>query len=83
MELLLILSTGLLNVLCFLIGARTGQRVAQGKEVEVPKVNPMEIYKEKQEKRKAEEEKKTLDVILSNIDNYDGTGANQKDVPRG
>ena len=81
MELLLILSTGLINVLCFLIGAKVGQTVVKGKEVELPTINPMEAYRQHQEKREAEKEKQINDIILENIDNYDGTGNNQKEVP--
>ena len=36
-----------------------------------------------QEAKEAEAEKNRLDVILENIERYDGTGAGQKDVPRG
>lgn len=79
--LLLILSTGLINVLCFLIGAKVGQTVVKGKEVELPTINPMEVYRQHQEKREAEKEKQINDIILENIDNYDGTGNNQKEVP--
>jgi hypothetical protein len=81
MELLLILGTGLINVLCFFVGAKVGQTVAKGKEVELPTINPMEAYKQHQEKREAEKEKQINDIILENIDNYDGTANGQKDVP--
>lgn len=71
-----------LNVTCFLIGAMVGQKVVKGEKIELPKVNPMEIYKEHQEKKAAEEEKSKLDTILKNIERYDGTARGQEDVPK-
>lgn len=84
MELMLLgmaIITGL-NVTCFLIGAMVGQKVVKGEKIELPKVNPMEIYKEHQEKKAAEEEKSKLDTILKNIERYDGTPRGQEDVPK-
>lgn len=80
--LILIITISLLNILCFLIGAMVGQKVVKGEKIELPKVNPMEIYKEHQEKKAAEEEKSKLDTILKNIERYDGTPRGQEDVPK-
>lgn len=81
MEILLILCTGLVNVLCFLIGARVGQKVSKEEEIEVPKLNPMQIYREKQEKKETSKERDKLEAIMHNIDAYDGTGNGQRDIP--
>lgn len=84
METLLIIAVvGTLNIACFLIGAKVGQTVAKGKEIEMPTINPLKLYQEQQEKREAEKEKRIVDTIMENIDNYDGTANGQKDVPRG
>lgn len=85
METIIIIAVvGTLNVVCFFIGAKVGQTVAQGKEIEAPKINsPVALYKAHREAKEAEAEKNRLDVILENIERYDGTGAGQKDVPRG
>ncbi len=82
MDILLIAVTGILNVLCFFIGAKVGNTVAKGKEITLPQVNPMEIHKQRQEKRQAEEEKNKYDAILRNIERYDGTGMGQEQIPR-
>lgn len=79
---LLIISMALINVLSFTIGAKVGQKVVKGEKIELPKVNPMEVYKEHQEKKKAEEEITKLDTIMRNIERYDGTAAGQEDVPK-
>lgn len=82
MDALCLLIMGVVNILCFLVGARTGQKVSKGEEVELPKVNPMEIYKEHQAKVEAEHQQDRLDVLMHNIDSYDGTGEGQVEVPR-
>lgn len=84
MDILLIAVVGTLNVVCFFIGAKVGQTVANGKEVEVPKIpNPIAAYEHHIEKKEAEAEKKRLEVILGNVERYNGTDYGQEDVPRG
>ena len=68
------------NILCFMVGAKVGQAVRQGKEVELP--NPVKAIKEHQEHKKARIEQEKADVILQNIEVYNGTSAGQKEVPR-
>lgn len=80
MEFLIILAVGTLNVVCFLIGSKIGQKVAKGEDIELPSLNPMKAYREAQERKEAEREADKLDTILQNIEAYDGTSANQKDV---
>lgn len=82
-SILLIAVVGTLNVVCFFIGAKVGQTVAKGKEIETPNLNPVTAYKAHIEAKEAEAEKNKLDIILSNIEHYDGTPNRQEDVPRG
>ena len=70
----------LLNVVCFLIGAKVGQKVDKGEDIELPSVNPMKTYRDAQERKQAEREADKLDRILQNIEAYDGTSIGQKDV---
>ena len=84
MDILLVLVVGTLNVVCFFIGAKIGQTVSKGKDIEVPKIpSPITAYKSHIATKEAEAEKNRLDVILRNIERYDGTGNGQEDVPRG
>lgn len=83
MEVLLLAVMGAVNVLCFVIGAKVGQTVSKGEEIELPSVNPVEAYLANKAKKEAQKEQKKIDVIKQNIDNYDGTSNGQKDVPRG
>ena len=84
MDILMIAVVGTLNVVCFFIGAKVGQTVAKGKEIEVPKIDsPVAAYKRHTATKEAEAEKNRLDTILRNIERYDGTANGQEDVPRG
>lgn len=78
---LLITVVALINVLSFTIGARIGQKVVKGEKIELPKVNPMEAYRELQEKKEVEKEKDKIETIMRNIEKYDGTAKGQEDVP--
>lgn len=82
MEALTLLAMGAVNILCFMVGAKVGQAVHKGEEVKLPTVNPLEAYKEHRAKVEAEMEQNRLDILMQNIDAYDGTGAGQQEVPR-
>lgn len=83
MEILLTLTVGTLCIVCFFVGAKVGQTVSKGEPLETPTLNPIKAIKEHQDRRAAEEEQNKLDVILKNIERYDGTSNGQEDVPRG
>lgn len=81
MDILLVLTVGALCIACFFIGAKVGQQVSKGVPLEAPVPNLLKTAQERQEKKAVEKEREKMDVILQNIDTYDGTGAGQKDVP--
>ena len=81
MEVLLLAVMGVTNILCFMIGAKVGQKVSKGEEVQLPSVNPLDAYRKHQAKKEAEQEQEMIDTILLNVERYDGTGNGQKDVP--
>ena len=84
MDILLIAVVGTLNIVCFFVGAKVGNAVAKGKEIEVPKIpSPITAYKAHIATKEAEVEKNKLDIILRNIERYDGTANGQEDVPKG
>lgn len=81
MEALLLMVMGLVNVACFVIGAKVGQATAKGEKVEIPTINPMQAARDRQVKKEVQKEQDRLNVILHNIEKYDGTGLGQEDVP--
>ena len=81
MEALLLAVMGLTNIACFVIGAKVGQTASKGETIETPTVNPMKAYREREAKKEAQMEQDKIATIMQNIENYDGTGNGQKDVP--
>ena len=83
MEILLILTVGALNVACFFVGAKVGQKVSKGEPIEVKLPNPIEAIREREDKKEAEREQDRYNTIMRNIEAYDGTSNGQEEVPRG
>lgn len=72
----------LLNVCCFILGTKLGQKVVRGETVETPKFelkNPIREYNEKKEIKKEEERDR---IIAENIDTYNGTPYGQQELPK-
>lgn len=82
MDVLEMIVFGVACVVCFLTGARVGQRVQKGEDIKVPSVNPLQAVRDREAKREAKREQEKLDTILRNIERYDGTPRGQEDVPR-
>lgn len=83
MEILLIAVVAAANVVCFVVGAKVGQKVSLGERMEMPKVDPLEVYTKRRETKQTQQQQERIAQILENIDNYDGTPTGQKDVPGG
>jgi hypothetical protein len=81
MEIVLVLAVGAMCICCFFVGAKVGQTVSKGEDIKLPTVNPMELYREHEQKKEAREEQERMEAILRNIEAYDGTAARQEDVP--
>lgn len=76
-----LITLGIFMLLSFVLGAYVGQRVVKGESIEVNPIKAIEEHKEEKKARKQiEQEKSKFDIMLENIDNYDGTGIGQKDI---
>lgn len=82
MEVLLLLVMGIVNIVCFFVGAKVGQTVSKGEKIEVPNMNPVEAVREYQEKKEARQQQSRIETIMTNMEVYNGTSVGQKDVPR-
>ena len=78
---LLILAIGFINALCFVLGAKVGQKVVRGENIETPLKSPLEGLREAKSNFEYRKMQERDQVIADNIDNYDGTGIGQKDIP--
>lgn len=84
----IILITGIVNVLCFYIGAKLSQKIENKEDIKYEDIKPNIVidpkkrYLKKEEEKKQEKELEKLQIIMQNIENYDGTDFKQEDVPR-
>lgn len=83
MTVLIIAVVGALNIVCFFVGAKVGQMVAKGEKIEAPNLNPIKAITETKEKKISQREQERIDIIMQNIESYDGTGSGQREVPKG
>ena len=81
MEVVTILAMGFICMACFLTGARVGQAVSKGEKIETHSINPMQAVRDSRARKEAEMAQDRMDVILRNIEGYDGTSRGQEDVP--
>ena len=67
----------IVNLICFVVGAIVGQKSATKEKIISNPIKAIEKHLEEKEIKIEEDKYKT---ILSNIDNYDGTGLGQQDI---
>ena len=79
-NIIMILCLGALNIVCFFIGAKIGQKVVKGEEIKAPEITIPTPIRDYQKKKQVEAEQNKIDTILQNIETYNGTSAGQKDV---
>lgn len=68
----------------FIMGRMTGKTV-QGNtnilpEIKKPNLNPMNAYREKKEREELEQAQKEFNIMMENVNNYDGTSNHQQEV---
>lgn len=82
LELALVMALqGFLCICSFIVGAKVGQKVVRGESIEIPVKSPVEAIREAKDNFEYRREQERLQIISDNIDNYDGTGLGQKDIP--
>ena len=73
----------LFNVLCLIIGVRIGQKVAKKQDIQINPITAVKKeIKENKKTRKEELSQRQIETMVQNIDNYDGTGLGQRDIPK-
>ena len=83
MEILSAIILSILNIGCFFIGLKIGLKVSKGEEPKITDpIKAIEDYKEERtEKKEIKKQKEEFQIMLENINNYDGTGSGQKELP--
>lgn len=71
-----------LNIFSFIVGAKVGQKVSRGEDIELPKIEPVKTVREWNETKEARKEQEKNKIIAENIDNYNGTQYGQQEIPK-
>lgn len=72
---------GVFILVAYTLGLKNGQKIAKSEPIELPKVeNQIEKINQKKIEKEYQKEIDKINIIYENIGNYDGTGANQKEV---
>lgn len=72
---------GLFILASYTLGLRNGQKLSKREEITIPDINPVNAINKHIESREQKKEQEILDITMSNIDNYDGTGLGQQEIP--
>ena len=72
---------GLFILASYTLGLRNGQKLSKREEITIPDINPANVINKHIENQEQKKEQKILDITMSNIDNYDGTGLGQQEIP--
>lgn len=67
------------NTFCIVMGIKIGLSLSKGERVELP--SPVKAYKEHKASKEAQKEIDRVSVIMQNVENYNGTGFHQEEVP--
>ena len=82
MTILISILISAINLLCFYFGVRIGQKVAKKEEIKIEGLNPVKVIDTINQSKEDKKEQERMRIIAENIDNYDGTGLNQQNIPR-
>lgn len=72
---------GVFILLAYTLGLRNGQKVSNNEEIKMPELNPVTVINKEIEKHEDKKKQEAYEIMMSNIDNYDGTGLGQKEIP--
>ena len=68
-------------ILAYTLGLKNGQKLKNNEEIKIPEINPVKIVRNEIETFEQKKKQDAYDTMMANIDNYDGTGIGQKDIP--
>ncbi len=72
---------GIFIILAYTLGLKNGQKLKNNEEIKMPEINPVKIVRNEIETFEQKKKQDAYDTMMANIDNYDGTGLGQKDIP--
>ena len=72
---------GIFIILSYTLGLKNGRKLKNNEEIKIPEINPVKIVRNEIETFEQKKKQDAYDTMMANIDNYDGTGLGQKDIP--
>ena len=72
---------GIFIILSYTLGLKNGQKLKNEEEIKIPEINPVKIVRNEIETFEQKKKQDAYETMMANIDNYDGTGLGQKDIP--
>lgn len=78
---LLLFLFGIFIIIAYTLGLKNGQKLKNNEEIKMPEINPVKIVRNEIEIFEQKKKQDAYDTMMANIDNYDGTGLGQKDIP--
>ena len=72
---------GVFIILAYTLGLKNGQKLKNNEEIKISEINPVKIVRNEIETFEQKKKQDAYDTMMANIDNYDGTGLGQKDIP--
>lgn len=78
---LLLFLFGIFIIIAYTLGLKNGQKLKNNEEIKMPEINPVKIVRNEIESFEEKKRQDAFETMMSNIDNYDGTGLGQKDIP--
>ena len=72
---------GAFILIAYTLGLRNGQKLSNNREVTMPELNPVKAIQNEIEEHDEKKKQEQFDIIMSNIDNYNGTGIGQQNIP--
>lgn len=72
---------GVFVLLSYTLGLRNGQRLSKNEEISIPELNPIKAIQSEIESHEERKKQEQFDIMMANIDNYDGTGIGQQNIP--
>lgn len=79
---LLLFLVGCFILVAYTLGLKNGQKLKNNEEIKLPEINPVKVIKNEIENYEEKKKQEINEINMFNIDNYDGTGLGQRDIPR-
>lgn len=77
---LLLFLFGIFIIVSYTLGLKNGQKLKNNEEIKMPEVNPIKLVRNEIDSFEERKKQAAFETMISNIDNYDGTGLGQKDI---